>query len=116
MVVRVTTEYKHCINCKWWHPVKHKVLPGECHRKNFPWPTTRSLGTCSDWEQNPDEVSDREIFKAKQHDKYGPFAFILILTGLLIVTYVESWQTALGVFIMIWGNNVDLSRKGKFNE
>ncbi len=33
------------------------------------------------------------------------FSIILGITGIGLIIYFSNWQTSLGVFLMIWGNN-----------
>jgi len=42
----------------------------------------------------------------------GIFGLIILVAGLLLLVYT-NWKIALGVFLVLWGNNIDVGLRIK---
>ena len=41
--------------------------------------------------------------------RYNWYALILVVLGILLIGLFASWWAALGVFLLVFGNNIELS-------
>jgi hypothetical protein len=39
--------------------------------------------------------------------KFDPFSVVVGFVGLALVWYGTNWQTALGVFVLLWSHNME---------